>query len=131
MNKVCRNCGSTEVVVHNDVGMATCRECGFAGSVLGFDDMNIAYWLSGDLHALAELFVVRRFNLLYGIREGVEPISWYSILIPDKTFKSRQEAVSESVNVLKREASYRDFYKFMEEMRKYNAPVESEVNSEQ
>jgi hypothetical protein len=107
--------------------MATCRECGFAGSVLSFDNMNIAYWLSGDTHALAELFVVRQFNSLYGIVEGVEPMSWYSILIPDKTFKSRQDAVSESVNVLKREASYRDFYKFMEGMRKYNASAESEV----
>lgn len=127
MNKVCAHCGSTEVVVHNDVKMATCRECGFAGSVLCFDDMNIAYWLSGDTQALAELFVVRQFNSLYGIVENVEPVSWYSILIPDITFKSRQEAVSASVSVLKREASYRDFYKFMEEMRKYNAPEESEV----
>ena len=126
MNKVCGNCGSTEVVVHEDVQMATCRECDFAGSLLSFDDMNIAYWLSGDTHALAELFVVRQFNSLYGIVENVELVSWYSILIPDKTFKSRQEAVSESVKVLKREASYRDFYKFMEEMRKYNALVARE-----
>ena len=126
MNKVCRHCGSTEVVAHNDVEMATCRECGFAGSVVCFDDMNVAYWLAQDTHALAELFVVRQFNSLYGIVENVEPVSWYSILIPDKTFKSRQEAVSESVNVLKREASYREFYKFMEEMRKYNAQSESE-----
>ena len=126
MNKVCSNCGSADVVVHEDVKMATCRECGFAASTLCFDDMNIAYWLSEDTHALAELFVVRQFNSLYGIVEGLEPISWYSILIPDKTFKSRQEAVSESFNVLKREASARDFYKFMEEMRKYNALAESE-----
>lgn len=131
MNKVCSNCGSTEVVVHNDVEMATCRECGFDGSVLGFDDMNIAYWLAQDTHALAELFVVRQCNSLYGMVEGVDPVSWYSILIPDKTLKSRQEAVSESVNVLKRAASYRDFYKFMEEMRKYNSLAESEVSDEQ
>ena len=124
MSKVCSHCGSTEVVVHNDVGMATCRECGYAGSVLSFDAMNIAFWLAQDTHALAELFVVRQFNSLYCIVEGVEPISWYSILIPDKTFKSRQEAVSESVNALKREASYQDFYKFIEQMRKYNAPAE-------
>lgn len=90
------------------------------------DDMNIAHWLSGDTHALAELFVVRQFNSLYGIVEGVEPVSWYSILIPDKNFKSRQDAVSESVNVLKQKASNCDFYKFMKEMRKYNALIESE-----
>ena len=130
MRKVCRNCGSTSVVVHLDVKMATCRECGFAGCVLCFDDMNIAYWLAQNIHALAELFVVRQFNSLYGIVENVKPVSWYSILIPDKTFKSRQEAVSESFNVLKREASHRDFYKFMEEMRKYNAPAESEGKDE-
>lgn len=131
MSKVCSHCGSTEVVVHNDVGMATCRECGYAGSVLSFYDMNIAYWLSGDTHALAELFVIRQFNSLYGIVENVEPVSWYSILIPDKTFKSRQEAVSESVNVLKRKASHRDFYTFMEEMRKYNASIERDIKNEQ
>ncbi len=130
MSKVCRHCGSTAVVVHEDVKMATCHECGFAVSTLHFDDMNIAYWLSRDTHALAELFVVRQFNSLYGIVEGVDPMSWYSILIPDKTFKSRQDAVSESVNVLKQKASNCDFYKFMEEMRKYNAPAESEVESE-
>ena len=127
MSKACKRCGSTEVVVHSDVEMATCRECGFAGSALCFDDMNIAFWLAQDTHALAELFVVRQFNSLYGVVEGVEPISWYSILIPDKTFKSRQEALSESVNVLKRESSHHDFYKFMGEMRKYNDTEESEV----
>ena len=95
------------------------------------DDMNIAYWLAQDIHALAELFVVRQFNSLHGVVKGVEPISWYSILIPNKTFKSRQEAVSESVNVLKREAYHRDFYKFMEEMRKYNAPAESEEGDDE
>lgn len=124
MNKVCRCCGSTEVVIHNDVEMATCSGCGFAGSLLCFDDMNIAYWLSKDIHALAELFVVRQFNSLYGIVKGVEPISWYSIIIPDKTFKSRQDALLGSVDVLKRESSQHGFCKFMEEMRKYNAPAD-------
>ncbi len=130
MSKVCSNCDSINVVVDDDFKLATFRECGFTGSVLCFYDMNIAYWLSRDTHALAELFVVRQFNSLYGIVEGVEPMSWYSILIPDKTFNSRQAAVSESVNVLKQKASNCDFYKFMEEMRKYNAPAESEVESE-
>lgn len=130
MNKVCRHCGSTEVVVHDDVEMATCYECGFAGSVLCFDDMNIAYWLAQDIHALAELFVVRQFNSLYGIVENVEPVSWYSILAPNKTFNTRSDALMQSIDVLRRESSRQYFYSFMKEMRKYNAPAESEAYNE-
>lgn len=124
MNKVCSHCGSEDVVVHEDVKMATCRECGFAASTLHFDDMNIAYWLSVDTHALAELFVVRQFNSLYGVVEGVKPVSWYSILAPDKAFNTRNDALMQSIDVLRRESSRQCFYKFIKEMRKYNAPVE-------
>lgn len=81
---------------------------------------DIAYWLSKDKNALAELFVLVHYNILSGVIEGVKPISWHSVLVPKNTFYTREEAVRASLDILQKIESQQGFNDFMNEMRKFN-----------